>query len=153
HADHVLPPARPALGVVDLLPHPLDRRLDLPGADKVILSHAPPTEFLAQRPARSTGRAPQRPDRLGLSPPSLSRSRLAAGGGNGAGLASAGGLAPGFDAAAVPAARGLARASRRAAVQRDAEDDQPDAGEIAHGGDLAEDGQADDGGGGRQQRE
>jgi hypothetical protein len=33
-------------------------------------------------------------------------------------------------------------------VQRDAEDDQPDAGEVPHGGDLAEDDQADDGGGG-----
>jgi hypothetical protein len=38
-------------------------------------------------------------------------------------------------------------------VQRDAEDDQPDAGEVPHGGDLAQDDQADDGGGGGQQRE
>src|SRR6516164_2760662 len=30
-----------ALGVVNLLPHPLDGRLDLPAADKVILGHAP----------------------------------------------------------------------------------------------------------------
>ena len=39
------------------------------------------------------------------------------------------------------------------AVQGDAEDDQGDAGEVPDGGDLAEDDQADDGGGGRQQRE
>jgi hypothetical protein len=38
-------------------------------------------------------------------------------------------------------------------VERDAEDDQPDAGQVPHGGDLAEDDQADDGRGGGQQRE
>jgi hypothetical protein len=41
----------------------------------------------------------------------------------------------------------------RAAVQRDAEDHQPDAGQAPCGGDLAQDDQADDGRGGGQQRE
>jgi hypothetical protein len=39
HAGYVLSPGRPALGVVNLLPDPLNGRLDLPRADKVILSH------------------------------------------------------------------------------------------------------------------
>ena len=58
HAVHVLPPARPTLGMKDLLPHPLDGRLDPPPADKVILSHRP--SLSSERRLRAG-----RPDRPG----------------------------------------------------------------------------------------